>query len=65
MLWQASEHRAKIRRQVMKDSITVVGMDVHKNSISIALAETGGTMEVRHYGKIGGTMAALDKAVRN
>ena len=49
----------------MKDSITVVGMDVHKNSISIALAETGGTMEVRHYGKIGGTMAALDKAVRN
>lgn len=48
----------------MKDSITVVGMDVHKNSISIALAETGGSMEVRHYGKIGGTMDAVDKTVR-
>ena len=31
------KYRAKIRRQVMKDSITIVGMDVHKNSISIAL----------------------------
>jgi transposase len=54
----------QIRRQVVKDSITVVGMDVHKNSISIAVAETGGSMEVRHYGKIGGTIDALDRVVR-
>ena len=42
----------------MKDSITIVGMDVHKNSISIALAETGDGREVRSYGAMrdnGGT----------
>jgi len=54
----------QIRRQAVRDSNTVVGLDVHKNSISIAVAETKGTMEVRHYGKIGGTMDALDRAVR-
>ncbi|MHB8111815.1 MAG: IS110 family RNA-guided transposase [Syntrophorhabdaceae bacterium] len=48
----------------MRNSITVVGLDVHKNSMSIAVAETKGPMEVRHYGKIGGTMDALDRAVR-
>lgn len=48
----------------MKDSITIVGMDVHKNSISIALAETGDMREVRSYGAIGGTMAALDSFVK-
>ena len=48
----------------MKDSITIVGMDVHKNSISIALAATDGSKEVRSYSKIGGTMTALDVLVR-
>jgi transposase len=48
----------------VNNSNTVVGLDVHKNSISIAVAETGGSMEIRHYGKIGGTMDALDRAVR-
>ncbi len=48
----------------MKHSITVVGMDVHKDSIEIVIAETTGTQEVRHYGKINGDMASLDKAVR-
>ncbi len=48
----------------MKDSITIVGLDVHKNSIQIATADVDGAMEVRHYGKIGGTMDALDRAVR-
>lgn len=48
----------------MKESITFVGLDVHKNSIEIVIAETEGNREVRHYGKIGGTMAALDKTVR-
>ena len=49
----------------MKDSITIVGMDVHKNSISIALAQTRGSKEVRSYGRIAGTMTALDTFVRN
>ena len=53
------KYRAIKRRQVMKDSITIVGMDVHKNSIQIALAETGESDEIRSYGRIGGAMAAL------
>ena len=48
----------------MKDSSTVVGLDVHKNSIEIVTADTDGAMEVRHFGRIGGTMDALDRAVR-
>lgn len=64
VVWYKPNTEPQIRRQAVKDSITVVGMDVHKNSISIAVAETGGSMEVRHYGKIGGTMDALDRAVR-
>jgi transposase len=48
----------------MKHSITSVGLDTHKDSIEIALAEHGGSQEVRRYGKIGGDLASLDKAVR-
>ena len=48
----------------MKDSSTVVGLDVHKNSIQIVTADSDGAMEVRHFGRIGGTMDALDRAVR-
>lgn len=47
-----------------KDFITIVGMNVHKNSISIALAPTDGTNEIRSYGRIGGTMTALDMFIR-
>jgi transposase len=54
----------KIRRQVMKDCNTIVGLDVHKSSIQIVTADTDGAMEVRHFGRIGGTMDALDRAVR-
>jgi transposase len=50
--------------QVMNKFITIVGMDVHKNSIEIVIAETTGRNEVRHFGKIGGDMASLDKAIR-
>lgn len=39
-----------------------VGMDVHKESIDIALAEEG--EQVRHYGRIGGDMNALTRTLR-
>lgn len=48
----------------MNNFITSVGLDVHKDSIEIALAEHGGSQEVRRYGEIGGSLVALDKAVR-
>jgi transposase len=46
-----------------KSSTVFVGMDVHKDSIDIALAEAGGRGEVRHWGVIGGDMAALDRGL--
>jgi len=48
----------------MKKHSTFVGMDVHKNSISIALAHEGRKGEVRSYGQIDGSLSALDKVVR-
>jgi hypothetical protein len=54
----------KPRRQVMKEHSTFIGMDVHKNSIDIAIADQGRKGRVRHYGKIDGTLSALDKVVR-
>ena len=48
----------------MTEHSTFIGMDVHKNSIDIAIAETGRKGQMRHYGKIDGTLAALDKVVR-
>jgi transposase len=50
--------------QAMNDVITSVGLDVHKDSIEIALADHGGSKEVRIYGEIGGDLTSLDKAVR-
>lgn len=45
-----------------KSSKVFVGMDVHKESIDITVAEVGG--EVRRWGQIGGERAALEKALR-
>ena len=43
----------------MEQSITYVGLDVHKDTIVVALAEPGIRGEVREYGKIANTPAAL------
>lgn len=48
----------------MKNFSTFVGLDVHKDSIEVAIADSGGNREVRSYGKIGGDLASLDKVVR-
>jgi len=48
----------------MKKSIHFIGMDVHKNSISIAIAEEGRAGEIRNYGKINNNTTALDKVIR-
>lgn len=48
----------------MKEYSTFVGMDVHKNSIVIAIAEQDRESEVRRYGEIDGSLSALDKVVR-
>lgn len=45
-----------------KSNKLFVGMDVHKESIDITVAEVGG--EVRRWGQVGGDRLALDKAVR-
>jgi transposase len=45
-------------------SSAYVGLDVHKDSIDIALAEDGRDGEVRHIGSIGGDLVSLDRALR-
>ena len=46
----------------MDKFITYVGLDVHKDTIVIALAESGERGEVREYGKIPNTPAAVKTA---
>ncbi len=45
-------------------TIKYIGLDVHKNSISIATADQGRNAEVRYYGKISNDMDQLMKVFR-
>src|SRR5215831_3528969 len=47
------------RRRVLGDRITYIGFDVHKDGIAVAVAEGGLRGEVREYGWIATTPAAL------
>jgi transposase len=48
----------------MKKYITFVGLNAHKNSIEVAMADEGPNSEVRLYGSIGGDLDSLDKMIR-
>src|SRR6202035_2728552 len=52
------------RRRVMADRITYVGLDVHKESIVVAVAAGGLRGEVREYGRTANTPAALERLLR-
>lgn len=45
----------------MEKSTAFVGLDVHKESIEIGIAQAG---ELRHYGRCGGDAASVDQLVR-
>jgi transposase len=48
----------------MGNRITYVGLDVHKETIVVAVAEDGIRGEIREYGRIANTPTALDRVMR-
>jgi hypothetical protein len=59
-----SPHRATTKEAGHEKNTIFVGLDVHKNSIDIALADAGREGDVRFYGSIGGDLESLHKVVR-
>ena len=47
----------------MNKKVHYIGLDVHKETIAVAIAPAGDT-EVRNYDIIGGTLDALDKVIK-
>jgi transposase len=47
------------RRRVVEQATTFIGLDVHKETIAVAVAEAGQRGVVREYGKIAHTPAAV------
>ena len=47
----------------MNKIVHYIGLDVHKDSIAVAIAPQNST-EVRRYGIIGGTLDAVDKLLQ-
>ena len=47
----------------MKECIKYVGLDVHKETIAVSIAEAGGG-EVRYFGEIANTPEAVAKLAR-
>ena len=47
------------RRRVLQQLITYIGLDVHKETMAVALADAGKRSEVREYAKIANTPAAV------
>jgi len=48
----------------MKQKILYVGLDVHKNTIDVAVATGRANGKVRSYGKIDSTLDAIDKLIK-
>ena len=46
---------------MIQSSTAYIGMDVHKESIDVAIADA---REARHYGRIGGDAASVDRLIR-
>jgi transposase len=52
------------RRRVVGENTTFIGLDVHKETITVALAESGERGEVREYGRIANSPEALKGLLR-